>query len=146
MIRIDYTRTFYKDPLYDGGFRLDISVDSAVGVSPAIFVYRRLPTYPGSSSSEDRFEAIASPVDLEEYPEDAPNPADSQWFRRNSVSLLFRSMDVLTDTWAKIQDDIDLLVDTLNAIDTVDSETSYTAQAGSEAAPSSSSSSSSSSS
>ena len=63
----------------------------------------------------DRFRSIADPVDLEQYPEDAPDLAnDIPFYRAASVELLFRNMTDLQDTWTDIQEDVQGLIDALN--------------------------------
>jgi len=65
----------------------------------------------------DTFEAVASPVDIEEYPEGDPNPLqDPPFYRLAEVDLISRNRALLDETWELIKSDRDELVRTLTNI------------------------------
>lgn len=97
---------------------MTLEVTNTVDVQEEIFVFQRtLPTVQANVVSEpvDLFVSIAEPVDLEDYPINAPE-LDRQmpFFVAPTVSLKFRSLVVLEETWEYIQEDIQGLVTALN--------------------------------
>lgn len=99
------------------GTRLTLETQAVEGLSPKVFVYLRMPF--GIAGFDDRFENIASPADLEEYPEDAPTPNDPRpFYRLSAANLVFRAESLLNDALAAIVEDLRELIDTLNDMDT----------------------------
>jgi len=100
-------------------YLMKVEVIAAEEISDKIFVMQRslAAAVQGEPPPEpvDRFRSIADPVDLEQYPEDAPDLAnDIPFYRAASVELLFRNMTDLQDTWTDIQEDVQGLIDALN--------------------------------
>ena len=104
-------------------YDLKVEVLNAVDVSSKIFVFQRsvLSVMDADANREmDQFVNIASPVDLEETPEDSPDLSnDMPYFRKASVTLRFRSMIELEETMEAIAEDIQELVDALKAAETL---------------------------
>lgn len=76
--------------------------------SPKLFVF-----HASATAGADRFSHIASAVDLEELPVDAPS--DTQpYYRMQEVTLVFRRLDELLRIWGLIQEDVQALTDALN--------------------------------
>ena len=95
-----------------------LEVLSATGMPREIFVFQRgiAPPYAGAEPPTDPFVCIADPVDLEDFPPDAPNmEAWNPFYRTDKVTLRFRSVADLEETWEYIQQDVTGLVDCLNA-------------------------------
>lgn len=104
----------------DDGIRVRMEVVCATGLPERIFAYRMLPKNPATGSKRGHFSHVCSPVDLEDYPEDAPIQTHvPPWFRLSFVDLLLRSE---TESVAFIEDvraDIRRLLRSLAAVDEV---------------------------
>lgn len=104
-------------------YDMTLEVTTATDMPREIFVFKKsLPTLPAppvqapAAAPGDLFISIADPVDLEEYPVDTPDMANSNpYFRTKIVTLRFRSLVDLEDTWVYINQDIQGLVNALNA-------------------------------
>ena len=100
-------------------YLMRVEVIAAEEVSDKIFIMQRSLS-PATQDEPlpdpiDRFSSIASPVDLEQSPEDAPDlEHEIPFYRTKSVDLLFRSLMELQDTWTDIQEDVRGLIDALN--------------------------------
>jgi len=100
---------------YYGLFRLRIEAADPVGVDPRVFVYLRKPRNPHTGEYEDLFQAVASPVDLVEYPPEEPNSDDGiPFFRKSFVELDFRSTADAEEVWNEITREVDVLVEALD--------------------------------
>lgn len=98
-------------------WRMRVYVSKYYGLNPNIFVYLRRPATSESGEYRDTFEAVASPVDLEEYPVAVPEPVPApQFFRLSDIDLLARNITLLDETWEAIQNDRDELIRTLSKI------------------------------
>jgi len=87
------------------GWRMRVTAVDAVDITDKIFVYERRQF---GSGTQDVFVAVASPEDINTYPEDAP--AAAGFFRLNFVDLIFRSTQFMEDAWEVIQADVQELV------------------------------------
>lgn len=99
-------------------FDLRVEVTAAENMSPKIFVMQHggTPAPVPGSTAEDRFTCIADPVDLEEFPEDAPDLANEMpYYRVNDITLRFRSIELLQESHELIDRDIRQLVKSLKA-------------------------------
>lgn len=95
-----------------------LEVIIASGMPKEIFVFQHgiAPPYAGGEPPTDYFVSIADPVDLEDFPADAPNmEAWNPFYRTDKVTLRFRSTVDLEETWEFIKQDVQGLVDRLNA-------------------------------
>jgi len=92
------------------GFRMQVEVIAAQGLSPKIFVYR---------ASTQLFSHIASPSDLVEYPDSGDPLDDSVYYREDKLDLVFRSGHLAADAWQAILSDITGLVESLKASESV---------------------------
>ena len=103
-------------------YLLRVEVSHATDMTDKIFVFQRnvMSLDAEANRLSDQFMSIADPVDLEEFPEDAPD-LDNQmpYYRKNSVDLVFRSMVELEETKALIEADIRTLVNSMKASQTV---------------------------
>lgn len=103
-----------------GAFRLrvDVSDPEGTGTDPNVFLYNLLPVNPYNQTRSADFMAVASPVDLEEYPVGQPDDRTAfPIFRLNCVELDFRSTEQAEETWSSIVAEIDTLIKTLNRMD-----------------------------
>jgi len=95
-------------------YRMRIVVSDSWNVDPNIFIYRRNEPDAGTDVYRDTFEAVASPLDLEEYPVSEPRPDDIRpYFRLAEVDIMSRNKDLLDQTWLAILEDRDELIRTL---------------------------------
>jgi hypothetical protein len=94
-----------------------VEVLSAQGMPKEIFVFQHgiAPPYTGAEPPTDYFVSIADPVDLEDYPPEAPNMENwNPFYRTATATLRFRSLQDLEETWEFMQQDVRGLVDALN--------------------------------
>lgn len=97
------------------GYRVRFDVIEAVYVDANVFVYQHIPgATVGAVINE--FSNVASPTDLEEYPVDEPVPG-GRFFRLSYVDLVFRNLDLLTQSAEDLVSDISTLVTSLDQID-----------------------------
>jgi hypothetical protein len=93
---------------------MQISVIESYNVTPNIFVFMRKESVAEGQPGVDTFESVASPVDIEEYPVENPEPDVSPaFYRLSSIDLLSRNRELLDITWDAIKQDCDELVLTL---------------------------------
>ena len=90
-------------------YTLRVEIVNAENMSDSIFVMQR------GVDKQDMFNHIASPLDMQEFPENSPNLDDEMpWFRVNKLELQFRGYKELEDTKYHIGMDILGLVRALN--------------------------------
>jgi hypothetical protein len=91
-----------------------VTVTDVSNIDPNIFLCLRRGPDAETGDYHDTFEAVCSPVDLEEYPAGSPNPTDhDQFFRVAEIDLLSRNRLMLEDTWSLLLADRDELIRTL---------------------------------
>jgi hypothetical protein len=118
-ITVRYTHEEKQHGLFSYG--LLVEVLSATDMTDKIFVIQRgvasaTDTEVNDPGELDTFQWIASPLELDQYPEGAPDLQNQiPYYRTNSVRFSFRSMDELVDTLALIKSDIEKLVGSLKA-------------------------------
>ena len=96
------------------GFKFRVEVLEAVGLPAEIFCFLRVPQPSDPPQSDDEFQNIASPTDLQEYPALAPVPgANRPFFRLAEATLDFRSESLADDAWRCMQADFDALLTAL---------------------------------
>ena len=109
------------------GTRVKVTVTSATGLSPNIFVYREIPLNPNDVTKVAQFDHVASPSDLEDFPEDAPvSGSDPSWFRLNEVDVIVRSRTIADEFWGALLQDVTDLKSTLDRLDTFDDQDTFT--------------------
>lgn len=114
------------DSLYYSAYRLRIEVTEAVGLDRRVFVYRRDQANPYTGQATDTFFSVTSPVDLEEYPPEEPDPNKSYpFFRKHFVELDFRTVGLARATELLILEELTVLVHALNKLEALDSEVEY---------------------
>ena len=102
------------------GYALRVRVTAASGMSGAIFIFQRgaAPAPAQGETVEDMFICIADPVDLHEIPESAPAlDQEIPYYRLAEVTLAFRSIEERAATKATIEEDIRLLVRSVNLME-----------------------------
>ncbi len=107
----------HQNLAYLSAWRLRIVV-TAVGMDPRVFVFGRSPPDPRSGETADTFYSVASPVDMEEYPPDEPDPqTEFQMFRADTVDVLLRSASEYEGTLDLIERELRNLVHALNILE-----------------------------
>jgi len=113
----------YTDPANNiQGYKLKATA-VGTGMSSKVFVcQRRVPSATDSEYNElpDEFVSLADPVDLEQYPEDEPNLGDNiPYYRVDSITLVFRSAPELEEVRLLLDEDIQHLLTSLEAMDDI---------------------------
>jgi len=99
------------------GYRMVVTVTSAYWMSSSIFVFRRFSAGAGETEPRDEFTNVASPADMEEYPENAPNETGRPFFRLSSADLVLRNLEDANEVWEYIQEEVAALVTGLDRMD-----------------------------
>lgn len=97
-------------------YALKVEITRAVGYPSHLFVFQRSPEN-NEGDSVDTFIQIASPLDVDEVPENAPDlQRNMPYYRTDKVVLWFRTMEDLELAKKKIKDDLQTLVLTYNVL------------------------------
>lgn len=97
-------------------YLLRAEIEYATGYPDHLFVFQRSPQN-NEGDSVDTFIQIASPLDVEEIPENAPDLQNNMpYYRAKKVELWFRNMEDLELAKKKIDDDLQTLVLTYNVL------------------------------
>lgn len=104
--------------LHLSAFRLRIEIEEAIDMDDRVFLYQREPVNPHTNDYLDSFVTICSPVDMEEFPPEEPDP-DKQYpfFRRNYVELDFRATSQAEEAFNLIREELNVLVIALNRLE-----------------------------
>lgn len=120
-ITIEYGVSEDANPLH--GYALTVTATASTGMPKEIFIFQQAA---GLYPPDDQFVCIADPVDLEEVPvepqEGAPDPieaAEMPYYRRDTVTLIFRSTITRDETKRLIAEDINTLVRSLQVMSEV---------------------------
>lgn len=102
-----------------GAYRLRVEVvDVDGGMDPNIFLYRRDPYNPVTNEQLDVLFAMASPVDMADYPVGEPDPdAEFPFFRLDYMEIDVRSTRVADETWTTIVREANTLVLALDRLE-----------------------------
>lgn len=105
------------------GFRFRVVAYGASDMPNAIFRYGREALNAKEGTYRLAFDGVCSPVDLEEFPEDAPTVGVYPEFcRLDYVDLVFRSQAIAEEAWTTLVEEVSSLVTTLNTMDQVQPE------------------------
>lgn len=115
-IDVRYSSTVEEEHPQMYAHALKVTVTAAREYPDHIFLFHR-----GKPNNEgnviDEFISVASPVDIEETPENAPALDDGMpYYRSNEVTLWFRNTEDLELAKKKISEDITVLVKTYNIL------------------------------
>lgn len=102
-----------------GIFRLIVDVDDVVGIDENIFVFRSEAT-PASPPGDltYKFTNVASIADMADYPVNAPDVNNEYpFFRKNTVTLDFRSTADLEYGWDEIRNRVQSLLTATTRLD-----------------------------
>ena len=113
MTSIELTPQFQKNFVINkhSGYRLRIDVTNSVDISPKIFRYYESPPDPVTGVSTQEFTGVCSLVDMEELPEDSPNPTDCpKAFRLGYMDVVVDTESLANEVWELVQEEVALLV------------------------------------
>lgn len=96
----------YKTTSGMTGFLLKINVQVHHNIDENIFVMQRDLDSQYSQDPVDTFYSIASVGELEHIPADAPDADSTNFFRTDSIELMFESPKELETAWAKISSEV----------------------------------------
>lgn len=112
----------------DDAFRLVVSAYGAYLMPNEIFRFLRKTQDFTTNEPADEFDGVCSPADLEELTANAPEDgAQPPFFRKATVDLVFRSQREANAAWSALQQEVGVLVTTLNRMDTLEADGDYTA-------------------
>jgi hypothetical protein len=91
-------------------YSLKVEIIKAIGYPSHLFVFQRSPSN-NEGDSVDTFIQIASPLEVDEVPENAPDLQNNMpYYRADNVVLWFRNMEDLELGKTKIKNDLQTLV------------------------------------
>lgn len=99
---------------------LRVHAHDAVDMPNEIFCFQKNRIILNSTMQDDPdndvFVAVADPADLQEYPITRPTPpSDQVYYRQDEVTILFRSVADMEETWQAIVGDVKGLVRAINS-------------------------------
>jgi len=100
-----------------GSHRLQMWVSAYQDIDQNVFVYKRNPPVPPAVTSEDVYVNIASAADMVEYPIDNPDPELPPFFRKSSIDIIFRSVDLMNRSIETMLGDLRNMVLNLDVLD-----------------------------
>jgi len=110
---ITVTVQYSTDAVTEGvsSYPLRVAVTAAEEMSNRIFVMQSDPDAVEGDLSDSIFVKIATPLDLEEYPDDTPDPTtENPYYRIAEIILYFHAWDLLQEAKTLIHDAIVQLV------------------------------------
>jgi hypothetical protein len=106
---------------YTHGYRIKIVAQNACNMEAEIFRIYRYPTDRETGSPQDEFTGVCSWVDMEELPKNAPRDTDCpRAYRRAYLDVVVDTEAIASDLWEKVKEEVDQLVATINAGDTLE--------------------------
>ena len=105
-----------------GAYRTDITINSAQDITKFLFVKERIVRPTGEI--DDSFAAVASPAEVEELPESAPE-SPSKYFRDNTVSLVSSDISELHSVVSSILAELGRTVKQWSDLQTFTSSITY---------------------
>ena len=118
------TVQYYQSPSHGSqvyGYAMRVKVTEATGMPSKIFVFQRGKKRTNSGEFIDHFINIASPVDMDNVPEDEPAfDSNIPYYRKDTVTLYFRCLQDLEECKDDISGDIFHLVETYKYLEDYD--------------------------
>lgn len=106
------------DSVYFSAYRFRVEAAEAVAMEKQVFLYRRAPPDPYTQEVVDTFFSVCSPVDMVEYPAEAPDPNKAYpFFRKDFVELDLRRLELALAAEALIVAELNVLVHALNRLE-----------------------------
>jgi spore coat polysaccharide biosynthesis protein SpsF (cytidylyltransferase family) len=104
-------------------YRMRVTVTSADGINPKVFVNQRLRDAQ-KQTFDDVFVAVATPTQLEDFAPDAPNEGTS-FFRTSTIDVISRNADYLENVFDDILWNVQKLVTDIDALQTLTANGTY---------------------
>ena len=92
--------------------KLVVEAVNAQDMSPKIFIKQRIRNF-AKGSFDDFFVAVATPTQMEDFPEDAPSD-DSSYYRTDSIELVGRTYEMVQEVFNSLLYEVKKLVVDLN--------------------------------
>jgi hypothetical protein len=110
---------------YHAGFRCRIEVMAVNNLpSEKLFAYIAVPVAGESGIKKGQFSHVCSATDLEEFPEDDPDPQSAeQFFRASVVDLVVPTKSIAEDFVSLVTTDVEMLVNTYQQFTDMSEET-----------------------
>lgn len=108
--------------LWVGAFRLRVecSDPSDSGADPYVFLHRRDPINAYTGTADDVFFAVASPVDLAEYPVGEPNGQTAYpIFRLDYFEIDLRAASLVDEVWTTVVNEVTALLAALEKLESL---------------------------
>jgi hypothetical protein len=109
---------FQKDFTINGhnGYRLYVAAVDAHNMDQEIFRFYEYPADPLTGVVTAEFTGVCTWPDLEAYPANAPRDTDSpKVYRLYYFDIVVATQTIADDVWARVQADVQILVDSINA-------------------------------
>ncbi len=116
-----------KSSSYDesiASYRMIVEVTQANDITSKIFVNQRLRNFT-SQSFEDVFVAVATPAQIEDFAENAPNEG-STYLRTSKIDVVSRNAAYLESVFEDIISNVQKLLEDVEALQVLDTELEYT--------------------
>ena len=108
-------------------YKLVVSTANAQNMPDKVFVKQRVRNF-AKDSIDDTFVAVCTPVQLEDFEEDAPGEGSS-YFRSNTIELIGRTPEYLTEVFDSLMYEVKKLVIDLTDLDSLSAARVYTVAA-----------------
>jgi len=117
MKTITITKEYSQSALpVEHGLRITATA-STEGMATKIFIWQR-DSIPESDDFKDIFIGVATPVDIDDIPEDTPNlEGEMPYYRTNVVELWFRNYEDFVFYSERIQNRIGMLLEAVNGLE-----------------------------
>lgn len=107
MITPDPTRNIFR-------IRIEV-IDFSGDIDGRIFLFKRSPVNPYTSTYSDNYMCVCAPVDMAEYPPGAPDPEKPYpFFRSHMVEADLRNMADIEKYWELVKSDVCQLMQSLD--------------------------------
>jgi len=111
------------------GYRIRITAGSAVNVNASVFRYSRRKDDPldADSADVDVYSGVCTAEEMSTLPVNNPDPDVSVFFRKDTADRVLTSQADADAFWALVQERVLLLLQTLDYMDVLTQQGSYTA-------------------
>lgn len=113
--------TLHKNQItFNSPYRMQVTASAVGDVDPNIFVYLQRVDDPNSDVTSSRFDHVAVPSDLEDFPIGSPIVgAPELFFRLSTVDFLVRDVNDLQEIWETLKSHTAMLYESLEQIQTL---------------------------
>jgi hypothetical protein len=103
-----------------GGYRLRIEASDpgGTGADPNVFLFLRGPLDPHSQEFQDRWQGVAGPVDMADYPVGEPDTTTTYpYYRTDTIEVDLRAACYATEIWAEVVTEVSVLLEALDCLE-----------------------------